>query len=168
MFVNLWLGMRKTASEVVKTRLNWDDSTEYTGPITDREYKLFKLMADQEVVEGRFKVAIIGGNQWVLWTIGFEKPLNVLQKVQDEIDALLLKYPTQVYVGGAWFWDGRQVGTQFDAEGNLTGTPTYPIPAQLLKFMPDVWNGDDPPTYSTATVLADEHLSLGQSPRDFA
>ena len=49
-----------------------------------------------------------------------------------------------------------------------TGTPAYPIPAaQALKFMPDVWNGDDPATYSAATELADVNLGMGQSPRTF-
>ena len=160
-FVNIWFGMRKTAAEVVKARLNWDEG-EYTSPVTDREYRLFKLMADQENVERLFKVASISGNDWILWSIGFDEPANVLQKVQDEIDALLLKYPTQVSIAGAWFWDGRQVGTQWNEDQtDITGAPTYTIPTtQLLKFMPDVEG-------LPATVLADVNLSLGQSPRRF-
>ena len=49
----------------------------------------------------------------------------------------------------------------------LIGTPWYPTPQQVVNFMPDVWNGDDPPTYSPATEVTDCNLLFGQAPRHF-
>lgn len=37
----------------------------------------------------------------------------------------------------------------------------------LLDYMPDVWNGDEPPTYSPATEITDRIFLSGQQPRDF-
>ncbi len=231
--VNLWFGMGKAESVVVKDRLNHDEERdgEYTGPITDREYRLFNYMRNAGRIQRLFKEATVGGDPWLLWNLTFNEKGSVLQKIKTELDALLVKYPGKVAVAGAWLISfnapfSRQVGTQYKIEsveqfGNdpqfdqpdvtnpdfqpddelpdydpretipdpnwtapdpwpqlsggfadeitgTTGTPAYPIPVNALKkFMPDVWNGDDPPTYSPATELSDVLIGQGWAPRRF-
>ena len=48
-----------------------------------------------------------------------------------------------------------------------TGNPVFPLHTRILNYMPDVWNGDEPPTYSPATELKDVNLGMGQAPRNF-
>ena len=166
MLVNVWLGIRDDAQTAINTCLDWDDSTEYSGPVGDREKKIFKAMSDHAVVQRLFNKATINSTLWNLWTVYFDEPKDILIKVKNELDYLEATYPSQFVIAAAWHWDGRQVGTQYD-EGVITGTPTYPIHPKLIDFMPDVWNGDDPATYSTATQLADVNLLAGQKPREF-
>jgi hypothetical protein len=46
-------------------------------------------------------------------------------------------------------------------------TGTVAEAGNMLDYMPDVWNGDDPPTYSPATEVTDRVLLSGQAPRVF-
>ena len=48
-----------------------------------------------------------------------------------------------------------------------TGNPIFPATVDPLDYMPDVWNGDEPPTYSPATDITDVNLGAGQAPRNF-
>jgi hypothetical protein len=50
-----------------------------------------------------------------------------------------------------------------------TGAPdgTVTQSGDLLDYMPDLWNGDDPPTYSPPTEVTDRILLSGQAPRVF-
>ena len=172
MLVNVWLGIRNDAQTAIEDCLDWDDSAEYSGPVGDREKKIFQAMSDRAVVQRLFNKATINSNLWNLWTVYFDEPKDILIKIKNELDYLEDTYPTQFVIGAAWFWDGRQVGTQYtyDEDGvitGITGTPTYPAHPKLIDFMPDVWNGDDPATYSTATQLTDVNLLAGQTPRRF-
>lgn len=157
MTINVWLALRDDAQALIVERLRWDRDAqgEYTGPVTDRQAKLFGYMADQENTQRLFRQGTAGGRVWTVWNIYFNLSGNVLQKVKAELDQLALDYPNHVIIAGAWRWDGSQVND-------------YPPHPQLLQFMPDVWNGDEPPTYSPATQLADVNLLLGQTPRDFS
>ncbi len=156
--VNVWLGLRDDAQSAINTCLNWDSEVEYSGPVGDREKRIFQLMGDRAVVQSLFAKATINSNQWNLWTVTFDNPVNALLKIQGEIDYLADRYPLQFVIGGAWHWDGRQVGTQFTyTDGTVTGisgTPIYPLHPRLIDFMPD-------------GVLADVNLSAGQTPRIF-
>ena len=55
----------------------------------------------------------------------------------------------------------------WDAEtGAKIREPHYP---QLIQYMPDVWNGDEPPTFSPATELTDVNFLAGyETARDFS
>ena len=171
MIINVWLALRDDAQALIKTRLAWDEETQgvYTGPVTNRQHKLFALMADQDNVQKMFRIDTDGGRDWTLWSISFSEPRNILIKVKDELDQLIVDFPNHIKIIGAWYWDGREVGTSFEAAPDpfdppvLIGTPTYPIHARILELMPDV---DDVGT--RPTVPSDVNLTMGQSPRTFS
>lgn len=113
--INLWIALRPTAHNAITTRLNWDVATQgqYTGPITDRDAKVFSFMSDRGVKQRMFKVATISGNNYRMWSIDFDEKASTLQKLRNELDRIMVDHPGQIYVIGAWFWDdGRQAGTE--------------------------------------------------------
>lgn len=143
MFVNVWIALRDDAQAAIKERLNADDSgTLYSGPVDDRTAKLFHRMVDRNNVQRLFNIATAGGRQYTLWSITFDEPGNVLQKIKDEIDRLATEYPNRFIVAGAWNWDGSQI-------------VDYPPDPRLDRFMP-------------GGVVQDVNLIFGQSPRDFS
>ena len=180
MFANVWLALREEAQDAIIERIRWDSESdgEYTGPVTDREAKLFRYMADQGGVSRLFKTSTTAGKVWSLWSVTFTENLP---KVKIELDQLLADRPNHVVILGAWRRNGSQHGmdpvystrTVDDIEetyiSGYDGTAAYPIPTtQLLKFMPDVWNGDEPPTYSPAVQITDVNIVAGQELRDFS
>lgn len=169
MIVNLWLAIRDDAQAQLLTRLTWDEESQgdYSGPVSNRHFKLFRAMADRANVQRLFRVDTDGVNDWTLWSVYFDFKVSVLLKIQDELDDLIVDYPDHVRIGGAWHFDGRQVGTQFtyDADGDITGVtglPTYPLHARLIELMPDVDDIGTRPTESS-----DVNLLLGQKERRF-
>lgn len=169
MIVNVWLALRADAQALILTRLNWDEDVDgvYSGPVTDRQAKLFRLMGDRSNVQRLFRVDT-DTQDWTIWNLYFDFKADILTKIQDELDQLAIDYPNHIRIVGAWHNDGRQAGTQFtrDADGNITGvtgTPTYPIHARILELMPDV---DDIGT--RPTVPSDINLLMGQTERRFA
>jgi len=166
MFINVWLAITDTAEDVILTRLRWDEQVqgEYSGPITERQHRLFRLMADQEVVRKLFKTTTAQGKTWKLWSISFNEDNNALLKIKFELDNLVVLYPGELNIVGAWHRDGRQVGTDWTDETQTAtiGTPTYPIPASLIDFMPDIDEAGTRPT-----SLSDINLVMGQSARIF-
>jgi len=113
--INIWIALRADAQALIKTRLNWDEG-EYTGPVTDRQAKLFRLMSDRGVVQKLFRVDSLT-QDWTLWSVYFNfTGKMILKKVKDELDQLALDYPNHIKIVGAWHWDGRQVGTDFVIE----------------------------------------------------
>lgn len=211
MIVNVWIALRDDAQNAIRTRLEWDEESQgaYTGPVTDRTARLFSKMADRATVQRLFRVATLNTRQWTLWSVYFDEPVDVLQKVQDELDQLAIDYPSQFIIAGAWKEDGAMVGCtltqtevanpaytgepldipnpgfqpdpeqpdfdprptirnpawvpEFITERGQTGTPTYPLPAQLIELMPDV---DDVGTRPTDP--SDVNVLYGQPPRVFA
>ena len=169
MNANVWIGLKQSAVDILRPLL---DDSEYDGPHLTA-VKIFRRMTDIATVENLFKKPTLGGDVYQLFSVNFNQiEGDTAQKIQDAFDYLETNYLNQFAVVGAWWWDGRQIGTQWvdeaDHSQGTTGTPLYPINAtQLVKFMPDVWNGDDPPTYSAATVLTDVNLIQGQSQRRF-
>jgi hypothetical protein len=142
------------------------DDYDYTGQHLTA-VRIFRKMADIATVETMFKKPTLGGNVHQLFSVNFNDiNKDAAQRIQDALIHLENNYPAQFEVVGVWQWDGRQAGTQWELDqdgertGNTTGTPTYPLHAQLIQFMPDV--GGIP-----ATELADVNLIQGQSPRRF-
>ena len=173
MNVNVFLILTATAKNALRPLMS-DNS--YDGQHI-KAVRIFRKMAHYRVVERMWKNPMIGSKKRFLFSIN----LTASKKAKAAIDYLLAEYPNQVSVGGAWFFDSRQVGTQFvytvdgsqvfdellDGDGNVIssipqvrGTPTYPVPPQLLQFMPDVEG-------IPATVLTDVNLLQGQKPRRF-
>ena len=139
MNLNIFIALSSSAKNAVNTRLNYEGD-DYSGPVSDTEYKIFKRMADHATVQKFFKTPTFAGKTWTLFSLTFDNPN---QKLQAALDYLAANRTGHFVIAGAWWWDGRQAGTQFtyDVDGNITGTsgtPTYPIPVQLLGFMPDI------------------------------
>lgn len=149
--INVWLALRGAPNALIQARLrhNFEDG-DYNGPVAERHAVLFQSFHDWETVQGLLKKQGQGNSGYTLWSVNIEDP--------DAVDDLQATYPgAQVKVLGAWNFDG----SQFDSG-------RWPVDADILDFMPDVWNGDEPPTYSPATVLTDVNLLMGQTPRDFS
>lgn len=163
---NLWLGMRETAAVVVRTALRWDEESQgpYTGPVTDREIKFFRFMADQPNTEKLWKKATLGGNEWIMWSIGFNVPGGTAALLKNEIDALIAKYSTQVAVAGAWVIEfdkpfSRQIGTQYLVEsveqfGNDPQFNQPDVPNPDLQPDPDLPDYDPNETIPDPTWVA--------------
>lgn len=174
MNVNVWIVMSATATSVIRTRLLWDEETqgEYTGPVTNTEYLIFRKMAHFSNVERMFKRPTIAGKKRHLFSLNF----TASAKAQNALDYIAANRPNHFIIVGAWFWDSRQVGTQWELDidgertGNTVGTPLYPIHSKLIDFMPDIIEHDsDGNVISTtpATVVTDVNLLQGQAPRKF-
>lgn len=67
MLANVWMGVRVEAHDEIVTRLRWDEESqgEYSGPVTNREHKVFRYMGDQANVQRLFKKSLIGGKEWI-------------------------------------------------------------------------------------------------------
>ena len=165
MTINVWLALRDDAQAQIKTRLQWDTELQgaYTGPVSNRQHRLFQLMHDQATVEHLFRIDRVSARDWHLWNLTFDFPNNVLQRVKDELDALIAAYPSHVKIVGAWNWDD---GTQVEQ----AGSPVYPIHARILELMPDVVTYDINGNETSRTrplVPSDVNLGFGQAPRQF-
>ena len=142
MTVNVWLALRTTAQNAIVERLNWDEEAqgEYTGPISDRDARVFSYMSDQANKQRLFKTATISGGDYKLWSLDFE---DNLQLVRQEVDRLVAENPTQMRVVGAWQWDdGRQVGTQLVWD-TRTVTKTWSVLNPDYQPDPEEPNFDD-------------------------
>ena len=148
MKVELALALRDDAHDAIVTRMTWDEESqgEYTGPVTDRQYKLFSYMQDFTQRQKLFRKPTLGGRVWTLWSVMFDDDIDVLQIIQDEIDQLALDYPSQVVIAGAFHWAGNQVGTQLVLtevpNPEYTGEP-YMIPNP--DYQPDLEQPDYDP-----------------------
>lgn len=165
--VNLWIALSQAGYDTLRPLLD-DDA--YDGQHLTA-VKIFRRMIDTATVEKMFKTPTIGGKVWRLFSLYFaDLDGDQAQKLQQALTYLENNYPAQFEVVGAWWWDGRQVGTQWVDENDnslgTTGTPLYPVHPQALQFMPDVW---DPlnEVYVAPTVLTDVNLLQGQSSRRF-
>ena len=97
-----------------------------------------------------------------LWSLYYDVVDGAeLLQIRNDLNA---DFPGQLRTIGAWWWDsGLQVMNPAGVQ------PQFPINIpQTLEFMPEVWNGDEPPTFSPATVLTDVNLGQGQAQRDFS
>jgi len=167
MNVNLFLILTQTA---VNTLRNLMDDRKYNGQHI-KAVRIFRRMADYVTVEKMWENPVIGSKKRFLFSVTL--PGNT--KAKNAIDYLLATYPNQIATGGVWWWDSRQVGTKWEVvdgvkTGNVTGTPLYPIPSQLIRFMPDIvtYNPDGTVASTTpATVLTDVNLEQGMEPRRF-
>ena len=190
MKVNVLVAISATGTTAIRERLSWNEETqgEYSGVISKTEHAIFKKMHDVAIVQSRFRKPTIAGKSWRMFSLNFEAS----NKAKEALDWIAENRAGHFYIMGAWWYDGRQVGTQFvyDEEGiqqfdeviedeivisstpQTTGTPTYPInSAQLLKFMPlsrhyGGVNGEIVTT-TPATELTDVNLVMGQKPRLF-
>ena len=190
MLVNIWIALTTAAKNAVNTRLNWDDEQgEYSGNVSDTEYKIFRRFQQHNVRQRMFRPATIGGKTWHVYLLDFNLSGSKAGRLQDALDFLEANRAGKFLVVGAWHWDGRQVGTQWEVvdgervQENIgteeepewrdatTGTPMYPLPStnNLLKIMPTIktWDEQGNMTETAPTELTDVNLIQGQAPRRF-
>jgi len=131
--------------------------------------EFFNNIHDADAVERLFKSWNAAGRTYKVWSLYANKPENTPQ-IRSDLDMLNAADPQDFSVSGAWKCsDGGEVGA--DAAGVW-----YPIPPQIINFMPDIMTdpGDPeadppvPPTYVPATEPTDVNLLFGQAPRDFS
>lgn len=178
MIVDVWLALSDTAIDAFKARRAVEEAgDEYTGPVTDRAYRILSKMANMENRQRLFKGATLAGKTVQIFSLAFTENLGAVNTALTELEE---DYPGHIGIVGAWWWDGRQVGTEWeldgngDRTGNVTGTPAKPIPNWAYQLMPDLvtydGNGDEvsrTPASSNAD-LKDVNLLLGQAPRRFS
>jgi len=170
MNAELWLVITQQARDTLRPLL---DDEEYDGQHLTA-VKIFRRIAERTGWERLFKTPTIQGKTWYIYSVIFnEMEQGVQQKARDAIDYLLAEYPNNIAVAGAWWWDGRQIGTQWvdenDHSQGTTGTPLYPVHPRLIDFMPDVWDNSDPdnPVQVPAADLAQVRVMQGQLDRRF-
>ena len=174
--VNVWLVLSEVAIAKYKERLQKErNNEEYTGPVKDRAFKILRTMQKLDAVQARFRGATLQGKAVQILSVYF--PGNVPQ-VEAGLDWLLAEYPSNIAVVGAWWAFGRrgglQLGTEYDEDGNVVGTPTYEIPNWAWRLMPDEVVLDESgnevsrtPASSNAD-LRDIAMLCGQARRRFA
>lgn len=119
-----------------------------------------------------------GPRSYELWSLYYE--VETEQELRDIRNDLNAEFPGQVRTIGAFWWDGRQVGTEWELDENgervfhieiddegqeeiiwhTTGQSIFPLHTSILEYMPDI-DG------SPATELTDVNLGQGQTPRIF-
>jgi hypothetical protein len=165
---NVWVVVADEVFEQIKDKIG---DPEYDGILINL-VRFLRRQADFKITSKLWKRPTIAGKVRILFSANYGQD-DDLVTIKDALDTLSAELGSDFGVAGAWWWDSRQAGTQWeivDGEptGNTTGTPMYPINAvQLLKFMPDVWDDSDPPVLIPATELTDVNLIQGQKPRRF-
>lgn len=158
----LWISASQAFKSEVQRRLNGN----YTSPpppgitrpwppndnpltfdllytMSEETYALFHEILDSDVLQNFLESWDAAGRTYRVWSLYAPRPERV-PPVRADFDTWIAAYPKDFAVMGAWRWDGQQVGNP----------PWYPIPDELINFMP-------------RGVLEDVHLLVGQSPRDF-
>jgi hypothetical protein len=170
---NLWLGMSQAfQQELVPLITEGIPAVEFPdlNDLNEATLELFRNSHDAENVAKLFKMwPGNAGQDFRVWSFYFDKPLDG-PIIHIDIDLMASTYPGDFLPMGAWRTsDGGEVGATYteDEPPVQTATGWWPVPNAVVNFMPDVWNGDEPPTYSPATVPTDVNVLMGQAPRDF-
>ena len=133
---------------------NPEDDTELQA----KNRETLNLCGDIAVIPNLFKTRTQGPRSWQLYSLLYD--VDTVPEFEQAVELFSSENPGDTGVMGAWYFDD---GTQVSDDG----VPIYPIPESLLSYMPDVWNEDDPPTFSPATEVTDVNLYFGQAPRQF-
>lgn len=151
MIANLWMA--------------FDDRARPTANAVDEDghkHEAFKALGDPSV-RGIFRKDNPNGpRDYELWSLYYD--VETAQEVGKIRDKLHDEFTGQIRTIGAWWWDGREVGTEWVDEvgGETREQPLFPQHNNILEFVPDT---DEFGTRPTA--LADVNLGLGQTPRRF-
>jgi hypothetical protein len=181
---NLWLGMSQAFQQELVPLINEGTPAVVFPGLNNMDevtLELFRTTHDAENVARLFKLwPGPGAKNFRVWSFYFAKPLEGPQ-IRADIDAMAATYPTDFLPMGAWRTsDGHEVGATYDTFDVQTATGWWPVPAQVVNFIPDVMTDPGtpgvepedppvtPPTYSPATEPTDVNLLFGQAPRDFS
>jgi len=165
MKTELMLVLRDDAQTLIVERLRWNEDRdgEYVGPVLDRTNTLFSYMQDYTQRQKLFKSPTIGGNVYHAWSFMFEAGADVMQRVQEELDFLLLNYPNHVFVMGAFRYEPgdmacRQAGTQL-VISTRTVTKTWSVLNPDYQPDPEEPNFDDRYVLRITGEVEEEYVS---------
>ena len=166
-YMEVWIVMRDDAITELKADVQAYRADSYTGDYP-KMIQFFSESVAQGVMERVSRMESAAGRDFRLFSFYTNKRQDIAE-IRADIEAYDAAEPANKFgIAGAWHSDGRQLGADYTEEGVIASAPLYPIDdVQLLKFMPDVSDGGDPPVFSPATELTDIHLMAGQTPRDF-
>ena len=99
------------------------------------EAKIGRILSHPDLshIDGFMRRNTYGAHEWRLYSVYIEASPESKNQIINWLDV----HSTHVIIGGAWKWNGLQVGTSRDDEGDIIGTPLYAIHSKLLDFMPD-------------------------------
>ena len=146
--INLWIAIR--------------------SDLLDEDRKTGRILShpDMNFIDRMMKRKTLGGNEWRLYSVYIDPSSSSKTQIQNWIAS----NSSQVIIAGAWKWNGLQVGTSRDEEGDIVGTPLYPVDARLIQFMPDDVTYDSEGVEASRTnaiALKDVNLIAGQAHRIF-
>jgi len=161
MIVNLWMGFDDRAQSSANPQVDVPVSSAYRALGDPLVRSIFRQDNPS------------GPRSYELWSLGYEAQSD--QEVRDIRNDLVAEYPGQLRTIGAWWFDGRQVGTEFtfDIDGAITGVtgiPIFPLHTSILEFIPDIVTYDvdgNETSRVRPTVPSDVNLSMGQAERRF-
>jgi hypothetical protein len=180
---NLWLGMSQAFQQELVPLINeGTPAVEFPdlNDLNEATLELFRNSHDAENVAKLFKMwPGNAGQDFRVWSFYFAKPLQG-PLIRADIDEMAADYPGDFLPMGAWRTDnGHEVGATYDEFGVQTATGWWPVPAQVVNFMPDIMTDPGtpegpggippavPPIYAPPIEPTDVNLLFGQVPRDF-
>lgn len=156
--INLWLALREDAVTAIA---GWANLT----PDQQLIREAVESHPDTEHISVSTKRDTFGGKQWELFSIYADDITAFMVAVEA-----LFPTPNNALVLGAWQWDGLQLGTSRDDNGDVIGEPLYPPHPRTKNFMPDKvsYDADEVETGRTAATGPKQvNLMAGQEPRNF-
>lgn len=163
MIANLWIALDDRARATANPSQNSAGSD------------IFRQLGDPSVRALFRRDNPAGPRDYELWSVYYEIDTpNELLQIRNALNA---EFPGQLRTIGAWWFDGRQVGTEWELDedgvrtGGITGQPLFPLGARVLEFMPDDVTYDEDGVETSRTrpiVLSDINLGFGQKPRQFS
>ncbi len=118
MNVNVWLGIRDDPiggglSALGEAKAYVADPEGYSGPITPYHGTTLLYMANIAERLKFWRAPTLGGQRWTIWSLDIDDATVPLATARERIEALVTDFPNHIVIAAAWWWDGRQVGTQW-------------------------------------------------------
>lgn len=142
-YVNIWMAVSAQATNEYKSKDELGDA--YGGPMDDTTFSILSKLADKSTLDKFYTTPTIGGKIYSIFSLYIEGTA----KLATAIDYITTEWPTHIVILGAWWMDGRLVGTDWvlDVNGNptgeITGTPTYPVHDQTWRIIPGASSNAD-------------------------
>jgi hypothetical protein len=158
--INLWIALRDDAEAELATWV--EDLTADQSMVKDS----ILSHPDLQHIASSTKRMTDGANTWGMYSMYTSGSPTALGNIAKWLGL----YAGKAFVCGAWHMGGLQLGTALDEDGNLIGSPLYPIDPRLVEFMPDdvTYNEDGAELSRTpATEPKQLNLMAGQKPRNF-
>jgi len=177
---------------LVNLQMGFDDLAESAASPSNDESPLSKAYRHLADLPVRFRYRqdnSSGLRSYRLWSMFFEA--KIIQDVIDFRNDLNAEYPEQLRTEGAWWFDSREVGTEWELDQNgervfyieqddkgkdvivwhTTGQPIFRVQAnRYIEYIPNIitWDNDGNVVSNIRpTELTDVNLLQGQEERRF-